>query len=222
MHDRGVKTKPRRAAADEPGGLTVREVVACYPTLVSMFDRLSELAPERVRPLKRVEYDRLVSEGLFDDERIELLGGVIVEMSPQDPRHASTVSRVQEAILRAVSADKLVRVRLPFAASDVSEPEPDVAVVPRRDYDDAHPESAFLLVEVSNTSLRKDSVLKSDVYALAGVPEYWVVSLAQGRVEIRTKPTEGRYTVTQVAHPGDTISVASLGGVQIAVSDFLR
>jgi Uma2 family endonuclease len=179
-------------------------------------------ASDRVRPLKRVEYERLVSEGLFDDERIELLGGVIVEMSPQDPRHAATVYRVQEALSRAVGSDKIVRVQLPFAASDVSEPEPDIAVVPRRDYDDAHPASAFLLVEVSNMSLRKDRALKGDFYALAAVPEYWVVSLTERQVEIRTEPSAGGYTVTTIARPGDTIRVASLGGLEISVSDFLR
>jgi hypothetical protein len=56
--------------------------------MISALDRLADLAPERVRPLKRVEYERLVAEGAFDEERVELLGGVIVEMSPQDPRHS--------------------------------------------------------------------------------------------------------------------------------------
>ncbi len=198
------------------------DLVACYPSLVSTFDRLADLAPERVRPLKRVEYERLVSEGLFDDERIELLGGVIVEMSPQDPRHADTVARLAELLQRLVPADKHVRIQAPFAASEDSLPEPDVAVVPRLDYEKAHPDEACLLVEVSNSSLRKDRILKSEVYALAGVPEYWVVSLVERQVEVRTKPQRAGYATTTIARPGDAIRVASLANLEIAVSDFLR
>ena len=187
-----------------------------------MLDRLSDLAPERVRPLKRAEFELLVHEGLFDDERIELLGGAIVEMSPQDPRHAATVAGLGELLQRLVSADKHVRVQAPFAASEDSLPEPDIAVVPRIDYDDAHPKRAFLLVEVANTSLRKDRLLKSDVYAGARVPEYWVVNLAEREIEIRTLPHEGVYTKLQIARPDDVIRIAALGGLEIAVSDFLR
>ena len=197
------------------------DLVACYPTAMSTFDRLSDLAPERVRPLKRVEYERLVSEGLFDDERIELLGGVIVEMSPQDPQHADTIAGLAELLQRMVSADKHVRAHSPFAASEDSLPEPDIAVVPRVGYSKAHPDEAYLVVEVSNSSLRKDRVLKSDIYALAGVPEYWIVNLADRQVEVRTKPQRGGYAATTIVRPGDTIRVASLGNLEIAVSDFL-
>jgi Uma2 family endonuclease len=187
-----------------------------------MFDRLSELAPERVRPLKRAEFELLVHEGLFGEERIELLGGAIVEMSPQDPRHAATVTRLAEALARVVGPDELVRVQLPFAASDESLPEPDIAVVPRKDYDDAHPATALLVAEVANTSLGKDRSLKSDVYAQAGVPEYWIVNLGERTVEVRTSPRDGRYANSAVARPGDTVRIAALGGVEIAVSDILR
>jgi Uma2 family endonuclease len=130
----------------------VPTLAACYPCLVmSTFDRLPDLAPERVRPLKRVEFERLVSEGLFDDERIELVGGVIVEMSPQDTRHAALVERLDWELKRVAPTTMSVRVRLPFAASDDSLPEPDIAVVPRVDYDDAHPDRAYLVVEVASS-----------------------------------------------------------------------
>jgi Uma2 family endonuclease len=189
---------------------------------MSVLDRLSDLAPERVRPLKRVEFERLVHEGLFDDERIELLGGAIVEMSPQDPRQAATVTRLAERLSQAAGSEMLVRVRLPFAASDVSLPEPDLAIVPRRDYDDAHPATAFIIVEVSSSSLRKDRLLKSDVYAAANVPEYWIVSLGELDVEVRTSPDRGAYTRARIARAGETIRSEAVPGLEVAVSDFLR
>ncbi|HVU51698.1 MAG TPA: Uma2 family endonuclease [Polyangia bacterium] len=183
---------------------------------------LADLAPERVRPLKRVEYERLVSEGAFDDERVELLDGVIIEMSPQDPGHSGTVARLAELLTRVVSADKQVRAHAPLAVSSESLLEPDVAVVPRSDREEVHPGVAFLLVEVSNSSLRKDRSLKSRAYALAGVPEYWIVNLVERQVEVRTRPIGGAYSVERVARLGETISVEPLGGLTIAVDDFLR
>lgn len=195
----------------------------CYPFLVvSTFDRLSDLEPERVRPLKRVEFERLVSEGLFDDERIELLGGAIVEMSPQDTRHAAVIERLDREIKRVAPVSMSVRVQLPFAASEYSLPEPDIVVVPRVDYDDAHPDRAYLVVEVANTSLRKDRSIKSELYARAGVPEYWIVNVAEQHIETRTLPRDGAYPMGAIARRGDTVCVASLEGAAIAVSDVLR
>jgi Uma2 family endonuclease len=196
---------------------------ACYACLiVSTFDRLSDLGPERVRPLKRVEYERLVHEGLFDDERIELLGGVIVEMSPQDTRHSAIIERLSRLLMAAVASDASVRIQLPFVASEFSLPEPDLAVVPRLSYDDAHPERANLIVEVANSSLRKDRSIKSELYARAGVPEYWVVNIGDRAVEVHTLPRDGAYTNVSIARPGDMLSLAVLGGAELAVSDFLR
>jgi Uma2 family endonuclease len=189
---------------------------------VSTFDRLSDLAPERVRPLKRVEFERLVSEGLFDDERIELLGGVIVEMSPQDTRHAAVIERLDREIRRVIPVSMSVRAQLPFAASEYSLPEPDIVVVPRVDYDEAHPDRAYLVVEVANTSLRKDRSIKSELYARAGVPEYWIVNVAEQHIETRTLPRDGAYTRVAIARRGDTVCIASLDDAAIAVSDVLR
>jgi Uma2 family endonuclease len=200
----------------------VLEPAACYASLVvSTIDRLSDLAPERVRPLRRVEYERLVAEGLFGDERIELLGGVIVEMSPQDPRHAFAIERLTAVLGPLVVGRARLRVQLPFAASSDSLPEPDVALVPVGDYSDAHPDRALLVIEVANTSLRKDRLLKGEIYARAGVPEYWIVNLVDRRIEVYTGPSEGAYAKVSSASPGDALSIAALGNVTLPVSDVL-
>src|SRR5437879_3175316 len=91
----------------------------------------NELPAElRRRPLKRVEYDRLVQTGMLRDEHVELLYGSIVQMSPIGAPHSGTVQRLTELLVLALHGRAAVRVQLPFAASDASEPEPDVAVVP--------------------------------------------------------------------------------------------
>src|SRR5262249_53858607 len=148
---------------------------------------------EGIRPIRRVEYDRMVELGMFEDERIELLRGVLVQMSPIGSRHSATVDRLTRVLVLALSDRAVVRVQNPFAATDDSEPEPDFAVVPLRDYDDAHPECAHLLVEVSESSLRIDRGVKLGIYAENGVPEYWVVNIAKRCVEVYTEPDGTAY-----------------------------
>lgn len=97
-----------------------------------------EIWPDRIRPLKRVEYDRLVESGLLEESRVELLLGSLIAMSPQGPRHAEVVSRLAERLVRDLPPHVLTRVQSPLALSDESEPEPDLAVVPRADYGTAH------------------------------------------------------------------------------------
>jgi Uma2 family endonuclease len=190
--------------------------------MISAIDRLADLGPERVRPLKRAEYERLVAEGAFDDERVELLGGVIVEMSPRDPRHDFAIERLTALLFELGRGRASVRPQLSFVASDDSVPEPDLALVPIADYSAAHPTTALLVIEVSNASLRKDRSIKAEIYARAGVPEYWVVDLTGRCVEVRTEPQDGVYTKLMTARPGEWLSVGSLGGGALEVSDFLR
>jgi Uma2 family endonuclease len=174
-----------------------------------------------VRPLLRVEFERLVDTGAFDEERIELLDGVIVEMSPQSTWHADAIMQLTELLMRAVQGRARVRVQLPFAASEVSLPEPDVALVPPGDYRSAHPQTAHLIVEVALESLRKDRTLKAELYARARVPEYWVVNLVDRCIEVRTLPVDGAYTKLDTFTPGASVRLGALDA-EIRVSDVLR
>jgi Uma2 family endonuclease len=187
--------------------------------LDSMLDP-SLLAPERQRLLLRKEYDRLVAEGFFEDERVELLHGVLVTMSPQGGRHSAVTAHVAQRLIRALDESFDVRAHSPFAASDYSEPEPDVGVYPRGSYAD-HPERAFLLVEVADSSLSKDRRIKTGIYAAAGVPEYWIVDLDHDEIEVLTAPERDGYARRAILHRGDTLRPAALPGAAIAVADVL-
>lgn len=189
---------------------------------MSPLDHLADLAPERVRPLKRTEYETMVVAGLFEDERVELLEGVIVEMSPQSPGHAAAIQRLDRVLQRLIGDRASIRVQMPFAAGDLSLPEPDVAVVPRGDYETAHPAQALLVIEVADSSLRKDRRLKVEIHARAGVPEYWVVGLVDGLVEVYTEPADGAYRRVTPARRGDRIRPAAFPDIAIAVDDILR
>src|SRR5438132_14039192 len=99
---------------------------------------VDSIAPEKIRPLKRDEYDKLVALGAFAEEKVELLYGTIVAMTPQGVPHAFTIQRLSKRLMFAVSDRAMVRVQLPLALGD-SEPEPDLAVVPPGDYSKEHP-----------------------------------------------------------------------------------
>lgn len=182
---------------------------------------LERLEPETVRLFTRSEYDRMVELGLFDDERVELLRGVIVRMSPQDTRHAEAVRRLIRMFVLAVGERAVVSPQLSFAASDDSEPEPDLALLPPGDYTQAHPAQAPLVVEVANTSLRKDRGVKAELYAEVGIPEYWIVNLVARDVEVLRAPEGGRYTERVVRRPGEVISPLALPDVEVSVADIV-
>lgn len=160
------------------------------------------LAPERMRPLKRVEYDKLVEAGYLVDERIELLRGFLVEMSPQGEPHSRLTAWFAQKLIRALPFPKYdVRSHSPFAATEDSEPEPDVSVSIRQ-RNGGHPNRALLLIEVAGSSLTKDRKVKTSIYAEAGVPEYWIVNLRKRAVEVLTDPTPTGYATTVVKRAG--------------------
>jgi Uma2 family endonuclease len=180
-----------------------------------------QLEPERILPLRRAQYDRMVEAGILDDLRVELLRGVLVEMSPQGAPHADTSALLTELLIRALPTTAQVRCHLPFAASELSEPEPDVAVYPARRFGDDHPDKAFLVIEVADSSLRKDRGVKSEIYAENGVPEYWIVDLVHGAVEVHTAPSDGRYTRMQTFRRGERIALSAFPDLALATDDFL-
>ncbi len=189
-----------------------------HGTVVSMFD-LALLAPERLRPLRVREYDQLVAAGVFADEHVELLGGVLVAMSPQGDPHRVTTALIAMLLTRALDGTWFVQAHSPLRVSSSSKPEPDVAVMRR---DDAHRQrSPVLVIEVSETSVVKDREIKRHFYAAAKIPEYWIVDLQRGVVEVRTRPLGRDYTRTRERAHGDVIRPLGLRGVAIAVSDFL-
>jgi Uma2 family endonuclease len=172
----------------------------------------------------RADYERLVASGVFGPgDRVELLEGEIIEITPEKSRHAATVDLVLEALRSAFGAFHMVRVQHPLAVSGTSEPQPDLAVVPgsARDYVDEHPTSAVLVVEVSDTSLEYDRGKKALVYARAGLAEYWIVNLVEGAMEVHRDPgADGYKSVTRLG-PTESVSPLAASKVSIAVADLL-
>ncbi|MEX2620537.1 MAG: Uma2 family endonuclease [Egibacteraceae bacterium] len=164
--------------------------------------------------MRRTEYDLLVDYDVFGDERIQLLDGQLVTMSPQTARHAGIVEALNERLMPALVGT--ARVRLPMAAGEHSEPEPDIAVVPADEPRDRHPQRALLVIEVADSSLALDLVRKARIYAAAGVPVYWVIDVAGDVVHVHTDPGgQGYASVTR--HSADETLDAC--GVSVALRE---
>lgn len=182
----------------------------------------SLLEPDTYRPLKRSEYQRLVEFGTFEDERVELLYGMVVQMAPHGPAHDSAIEELTDVFVRALAGRARVRVQSAFAASDGSQPEPDLAVVPKGDHRRAHPSEAWLIVEVSHSSLRKDRGIKARLYAESGVPEYWVVNVADRLIEVHSDIVGDTYTRVTPYREGDVITLQRFPDVSVRVADIIR
>jgi Uma2 family endonuclease len=178
--------------------------------------------PQRIRPLSRHEYDRLVELDYFQNERIELLRGMLVTMSPQKWPHSAAVEFFTEQLILQLAGRYAVRPQLPFVADDWSEPEPDLAVCLKDPTRRDHPSELLLLIEVAETSLRIDRGVKRAIYAESGVPEYWIVDVNQLTVEVYTLPVDGSYTSVQALRDGDVLRPTLLPDVKIAVADVPR
>lgn len=169
-------------------------------------------------PLTRVQYDALVETGALDDARVELLEGALVEMAPQGLEHANLVVGLNTLLVRGLPEPLRLRPALPFAATDTSEPEPDFAVVSGSRPVDSHPQAAVLVIEVSQSSLRKDLGVKAQVYAEAGVPTYWVVDLGHRVVHVHAEPSENGYGDVRVVPFTTALDAA---GVRVVLSELV-
>ena len=184
---------------------------------------MSEPAVRR-RRWTRFDYERVVDCGVFGPEdRIELLDGELWEMTPQGSRHAVVCTLVADVLRPAIGNGAHVRVQAPIALYDVSEPEPDIAVIAGgpRDHLAAHPSRDLLLAEVSESTLSHDRGRKLSAYARNGVPEYWLIDLVAERLEVYCDPSETAHDSKVVLSRGDKVTPLGAPGSQIAVADLL-
>jgi Uma2 family endonuclease len=176
------------------------------------------------------EYYRLGELGFFHGQRVELIEGELMVQSPQGPLHFNDVDRVFRLLDREFGAGYWVRAQGPLDLGQHTEPEPDVCVVPgsSADYVQAHPTTAVLIVEVSDSTLRYDRGRKASLYARAGIQDYWIVNLVDRQIEVYRDPVPDptqhygyRYSNQSVIAPPGTITPLALPAVAIPVADLL-
>jgi Uma2 family endonuclease len=192
---------------------------------------LANLAPMSVVPEPRVhrwtraEYDERVAAGFFDDLRVELLEGELIDMAPVSNRHIGAVALLQEVLTLQLHREAFIVVgQSPFALSDISEPQPDVMVCRRRPdlWRDDHvsPADIVLVTEISLSSWSYDSGRKLAAYALGGLTEVWLVNLNTDTVHVCRKPVDDQYTERFTVGRDGALTVPGTD-VTIAVAAFL-
>lgn len=191
---------------------------------------MSMITEPQVHLWTRYEYNQMAQFGLFTGKRVELIEGQVIEMSPMGSLHATAIALAARTVEPAFGEGYFSRWQMPFAISDISEPEPDVAIIRGaiRDYVDDHPTTAELIIEVADTSLTYDRETKGSLYAKAGIEDYWIINLAAQQVEVYRRPIadEGalygyRYADKATYNERDTLTPLAKPGATIAISDML-
>ena len=177
------------------------------------------------------EYARMGEAGIFaPGERVELIEGKMLAVSPQNPKHARRIARLTSMLVRLFGESHEIRVQLPLTLGKFSEPEPDFAIVSLQESDDAkrHPDGADLVLEIAESLLSFDRNEKASVYAKAGIQDYWVLNLVNKRLEIRRGPRElpgsaygWDYANLSLLATEQSVSPLAFPEVQIRVSDLL-
>jgi Uma2 family endonuclease len=174
------------------------------------------------------QYERMAEAGILtEDDRVELINGIVVTKMPKGPEHVWAAKSVEALLESLLGTAWCVRREEPARIPDLDEPEPDgvVARGTRRAYLKRHPEphEIALIAEVSDTTYHRDRNEKFAAYARAGIPVYWIVNLPRRRVEVYTDPTPEGYGSRQDYHAGEAIPVVIDGQLlgHILVDDIL-
>ena len=171
------------------------------------------------------EYHKMAEAGiLHEDDRVELIEGEIINMTPIGSRHTACVKKLNRLFAELLGSEVIISVQDPLRLGDTSEPEPDIALLrPRPDfYAERHPsaDDTLLVVEVADTSLVYDREVKVPLYARAGLAEVWLVDLVQQQVLVHRNPAAQGYQEVHAKRSGDRLAAKALA-IEVAVDDIL-
>jgi Uma2 family endonuclease len=178
------------------------------------------------RLLTRDDFHRMGAAGILtEDDRVELVNGELIEMTPIGPRHAAAVRRLDRLFTRRLDRLAVISVQNPVALGEYSEPQPDLGILrPRADeYRTEHPapRDIFLLVEVMDSSGDFDRGEKLQSYARASIQEVWLLDLAGELLEVHLQPAGTRYRSAAQFKRGQRVQIAALPGKWFRVTEIL-
>ncbi|MCI0634089.1 MAG: Uma2 family endonuclease [Actinobacteria bacterium] len=186
--------------------------------------------PLTVKRWSRVEYERLVDRGAFDQDPIELIGGQLIVTEPKGTYHVTVVTIMNDVLRRILPPGWIVRSEAPISLDDESAPEPDLVIVPGtyEDYLNAHPSIPALVIEVADTSLGFDRRIKGSVYARGGVQDYWIVNVTDRVLEVYRDPQVDpaaawgwSYRSVRTVRPTESVTPLALPSTPIPVAALL-
>ena len=176
------------------------------------------------------EYHYLAELGLFEGRRTEFLEGEIIEMPTMNTPHATALTLTDEVLREVFSKDFIFRNQMPLDFGKDFEPVPDIAIIKgkARDFLGSHPQTADLIIEVSDTTLRYDRNRKASLYAVCGIQDYWILNLKKRTLEVYRQPIEDDntfygfgYAEKLTFNEKDSVSPLALPEAKIKVADLL-
>lgn len=176
-----------------------------------------------IHPLTGADVDAMVAAGILGEhDRVELLDGVLVEVSPPSSEHSMAVRRLTTLARHLAGNDELdLSVQNPLQVADLRcRPEPDMAIVPRNQKWEQHASGALLVVEVSVSSRLVDLGRKAEIYAAGRIPEYWVLDVEGRELVVHRAPDERTYRDVRRAVEGQQVTAAAVD-LTVAVGDLL-
>ncbi|NEQ38731.1 MAG: Uma2 family endonuclease [Okeania sp. SIO3I5] len=185
------------------------------------------MSVELLRRLFTVDqYYKMLEAGVFNEnERVELIRGEIINMSPMGIRHSACVDRINELFFLRLVKSVIVRIQNPVRLNNTSEPQPDVSLLQRRpdfyETQQPQPENVFLLIEVSDTTIKYDREVKVPLYAENNIVEVWLVNLTERCLEVYRQPTANGYEIVQTFQRGETVTIQALPNVTFTVDEIL-
>ncbi|MFM7408828.1 MAG: Uma2 family endonuclease [Cuspidothrix sp.] len=170
------------------------------------------------------QFHQMAESGILsENDRVELIRGEMIDMSPIGRRHAGCVLFLSNFLILLLGGRALINVQNPLELDETSEPQPDIALLkPRPDfYRNSHPqpEDIFLLIEVADTTVKYDREVKIPLYAEANIPEVWLIDVNQEVVEVYRNPLQGVYQDVQKLVKNQVLSILAFPDVNINVSE---
>ena len=178
------------------------------------------------RPFTVVDYFHMVDAGILqEDDRVELIRGEVLAMSPIGPEHNAAVARANRALVNAVGEKAIVWIQNSTQLDDFSAPQPDIVLLkPKEDFYASRlpgPGDMLLIVEVADSSLRYDCKIKTELYAEAGISEYWIADIQNDCVFVYSRPDGKAYKATRRINRGEQLTPELLPDCGIQVDDLL-
>jgi Uma2 family endonuclease len=179
-----------------------------------------------IRLISVQEFHQMFKAGILEDsEHVELIAGQIIKMAAKGTPHRAIVTRIWKLLEARLGDVVLVCPQEPVQLNDYSEPEPDIAVlIPDPLYYEEHhptPSDIYLLIEVSDSTFKKDCELKAITYAQSGIADYWVLDINTRQLHVFREPNQDGYQSHQILSELEHISLISFPTIDLAVREML-
>lgn len=191
---------------------------------------MAAIAQPQVHLWTRQEYNQMASIGLFEERRVELIEGQVIDMAAMKSPHAVAFDLADATLRAAFGSGYYIRQQKPFIIGDISEPEPDIAVIKGdiRDFTNAHPRFAELIVEVADSSLSYDRNTKGSLYAKAAIADYWIINVVDRQLEVYRQPVQDKaarygfsYKFSEIYETGQQVAPLKAPSNPVSVADIL-